>query len=75
MTKQLECRIVIIHKRVDPYNLQGPRMFELGMYDPANKRYEKLGEHPVAKIDKIVGDLKVSILRAGHHLTFSEYTE
>ncbi len=62
--KQLECRIVITHVPV----LQ----FELGMYDPLNMRYERLGTHPTKNIDRIVGDLKTRIERERHLLTFSE---
>lgn len=61
--KQLECRIVI---------RRGDKEFRLGMFDPLNLRYEPLGTHPNEKIDKVVGDLKASIERAGHRLTFSE---
>lgn len=75
MTKQLECRIVIIHRKPRADEIGTNRKFELGMYDPANKRYEHLGIHPVSKIDKVVGDLKVSIERAGHLLTFCERSE
>ncbi len=75
MAKQLECRIVIIHKRPRADEIGAGRKFDMGMYDPLNHRYEHLGTHPVANIDRIVGDLKVSILRAGHLLTFCERSE
>lgn len=73
--RQLECRIVIIHKRPRMDEIGAARKFELGMYDPANRRYERLGEHPESRIDKVVADLKVSIERAGHLLTFCERSE
>ncbi len=66
---QLECRIVITFKndgRVD-----------LGMYDPISNRYEPLGTHgpSLSVIDKVIEDLKTSIIRAGHNLTFCERSE
>ncbi len=75
MPKQLECRIVIIHKRPEVDEIGAGRKFTLGMYDPLNNRYEPLGTHPTARIDKIVGDLKRSIEQAGHLLTFCERSE
>mgnify|MGYP001608245466 CR=1 FL=1 len=75
MKKQLECRIVIIHHR--PSKLlylsdQPHRSVELGMYDPRNMRYEFLGRHGPDELDRAVRDLKASIERAGHRLTFCE---
>lgn len=69
MTKQLECRIVITFRK--------DKKITLGMYDPLNKRYENLGVHGPNKkdIDRVVNDLKTSIERAGHHLTFCERSE
>lgn len=65
--KQLECRIVITHGRRD-------RKVDVGMYDPLNDRYEPLGAHgpAQAEVDRMVEDLKTSIERAGHLLTFCE---
>lgn len=65
-TRQLECRIVI-RSRVD-------RKIDLGMFDPLSMRYEPLGAHGPAQrdIDKAVGDLKASMERAGHRVTFCE---
>lgn len=67
--KQLECRLVIIHKKSG--------QIELGMYDPGINRYEFLGVHgPEQKaIDKAIYGLKASILDAGHKLTFCERSE
>lgn len=67
--KQLECRIVITRhpdKRV-----------ELGMYCPVTYRYQKTGVHgpDLREIDKAVLNLKSSIEKAGHRLTFCERTE
>ncbi len=47
------------------------------MVDPLNMRYEPLGEHGPDKreIDKVIENLKTSIIRAGHLLTFSEKSE
>lgn len=47
------------------------------MYDPISGRYEHLGVHgpSVKEVDKVVRDLKTSIERAGHRLTFSEKSE
>lgn len=66
--KQLECRIVIGHRP--------DKKIELGMYDPLNHRYEALGTHGPSQreIDRVVNDLKRSILKAGHQLTFCERT-
>lgn len=65
-TKKLECRIVIGY-RLD-------KKIELGMYDPLNDRYEALGTHGPSQyeIDRVVNDLKKSIITAGHKLTFCE---
>lgn len=69
--KQLECRIVITHLP--------DKQVELGMFDPIKERYEKLGVHGKIsgqpEIDKAIRDLKVSIERAGHRLTFCERTK
>lgn len=69
MPSQLECRISIIH-------LKNGKI-RLGMVDPLNMRYEPLGEHGPDKreIDKVIENLKTSIIRAGHLLTFSEKSE
>jgi hypothetical protein len=61
--RQMECRIVITH---------WGRTFALGMYDPVSMRHEPLGRHPIEKIDKIVGDLKVRMEKERHLVTFSE---
>ena len=69
MSKQLECRIIIRHR--------DDKKVAIGMYDPLNERYEPLGVHgpdPRA-VDKVIYDLKSSIERAGHLLTFSECSE
>jgi hypothetical protein len=68
-TRQLECRIVITRGRADLKT-------EIGMYDPLNGRYEALGEHGPARaeVDRVIHDLKRSIERAGHRLTFCERT-
>lgn len=69
---KLECRIVIRH-------LENGRS-KLGMYDPVSGRYEPLGTHggrsDSAKraLDRVVLDLKISIEKAGHWVTFSERT-
>lgn len=63
--RQLECRVVITNEGGN---------FSLGMYDPLNTRYEKLGTHPVRDKDKIVRDLKNKIEREGHLVSFSELT-
>lgn len=67
--KQLECRIVIIHRR--------DQRIELGMYDPVSSRYEHLGIHGPSKqvIDNAVLGLKTRIEREGHLLTFAEHSE
>lgn len=67
--KQLECRIVLTFLRSGKVRM--------GMYDPLNHRYEALGEHGpgVREVDKAVRDLKTSIERAGHLLTFCERSE
>lgn len=64
--KQLECRIVISYRP--------DKKIELGMYDPLNNRYEPLGTHGPSKreVDRVVNDLKKSIIKAGHKLTFCE---
>jgi hypothetical protein len=63
MKNQLECRVVLLH---------GPITSELGMYDPLNMRYEHLGHHPKRDIPRVVLDLKTSIERAGHLVSFCE---
>lgn len=75
INKQLECRIVIIHRRPRADEIGAGRKFEMGMYDPLNRRYEHLGVHPVKDIEKLVGDLKTSIERAGHLLAWCERSE
>lgn len=69
--QQLECRIVIIHRRSSDLKT------EVGMYDPKSGRYERLGLHGPAQheVDKMVRGLKESIERAGHRLTFCERSE
>lgn len=73
MPKQLECRIVITRGRAD-------QKVEVGMYDPINCRYEPLGAHggPFGggerEVDKVIRNLKTSIERAGHRVTFCERT-
>jgi hypothetical protein len=64
--KRLECRIVITHR--------ADRRVDVGMYDPISGRYEALGTHGLREIDRVIRDLKSSIERAGHLLTFSERT-
>lgn len=66
MTEQLECRIVIGYRP--------DKKIELGMYDPLNDRYEPLGTHGPSQreVDRVVLDLKKSIVKAGHRLTFCE---
>ena len=66
--KRLECRIVITHR--------ADRRTDVGMYDPITGRYEPLGTHGPARreVDRVVRDLKASIERAGHLLTFCERT-
>ena len=65
----LECRIVLTYRR--------DRKVEVAMCDPKTGRMEKLGAHGQAtrEVDKIVRDLKQSIERAGHRLTFCERSE
>lgn len=65
--QRLECRIIITHN-------SGAGTFDMGMYDPRAMRYEALGTHPVAKIDRIVGDLRARIEQERHVVTFSEVT-
>lgn len=69
--KQLECRIIITHREPDRYL----RSVEVGMYDPLNVRYEKLGVHPRSDLERVVRDLARSIQQAGHLLTWCERTE
>ncbi len=66
MPEQLECRVVVTHRP--------DGRISLGMYDPANDRYEPLGEHGPAReeIEQVVGDLARSIQTAGHRLTWCE---
>lgn len=66
-TKQLECRIVITRGRADLKT-------EVGMFDPISGRYEPLGAHGPAQreVERVVLDLKKSIEKAGHLLTFCE---
>lgn len=68
-TKQLECRIVLT------YHKDGK--VSVGMCDPKTGRIEKLGTHGPSRreVDRIVEDLKTSIVRAGHYLTFCERSE
>ena len=63
--KKLECRIVVTRGRPG-------RRTAVGMYDPLSGRYEPLGEHAPADIDRVVRDLARSIERAGHRLTWCE---
>ena len=65
--KKLECRIVITHRHLDPKT-------EVGMYDPNSGRYEPLGAHGPSRreVDKVVGNLKIAIERAGNLVTFCE---
>ena len=69
MADKLECRIVLTFLR--------DGRVKLAMYDPKGGRYEPLGTHgpAVREVDRVVGDLKSSIERAGHHLTFCERSE
>lgn len=69
MARQLECRIVLTYQR--------DRRVAVGMYCPVTKRYEPLGVHGPARreVDRVVEDLKRSIIRAGHRLTFCERGE
>lgn len=68
-TKQLECRIVLTFLRNEKV--------KVAMCDPKTGRMEKLGTHGPARaeVDKVVKDLKTSIERAGHLLTFCERSE
>lgn len=75
MSKQLECRIVIIHHPVHKLRILAEsfnRSVEVGMYDPLNDRYEFLGRHRPDELDKVVRGLKTAIERAGHRLSFCE---
>lgn len=75
---QLECRIVVIHHKECMLRILGEehrRYVELGMFDPVSGRYEFLGRHMPDKIDEVVYNLKNSIERAGHRLTFCERSE
>ncbi len=64
--EQLECRIVV--------TTRPDRRTEVGMYCPRTMRYEPLGVHGPSQVevDCVVHDLKASIERAGHRLTFCE---
>ncbi len=66
---QLECRIVLTFRR--------DGRTDVAMCDPKSGKVEKLGTHgPSAReVDRIVEDLKRSIERAGHLLTFCERSE
>ena len=44
----------------------------MGMYDPVRSRHVALGTHPPHDRDRVIRDLKASIERAGHRLTFCE---
>ena len=63
-----ECRIVVTRPR------RGYGRTAVGMYDPARRRYEPLGEHGPDErdIDRVVRDLARSIERAGNRLTWCE---
>ena len=64
MGERLECRIVLTY---------WPKHFEMGMFDPVSGRYEPLGNnHPIDKVDKIVGDLRNRIEMERHIVTYSE---
>lgn len=67
--KQLECRIVLTFLKCG--------RVKLAMCDPKNWRVEDLGVHGPSRkeVDKVIGDLKRSIERAGHLLTFCERSE
>lgn len=69
MAQQLECRIVLTFKR--------DGRVAVAMCDPKNGRVEPLGVHgpDVREVDRVVADLKASIIRAGHLLTFCERFE
>ena len=64
--KALECRIVLTYR--------DDNRVAVGMYDTMGGRYEPLGVHGPSQreVDKVVRDLKASIERAGHRLTFCE---
>ena len=66
---QLECRIVLTFRR--------DGKTDVAMCDPVRGKVEPLGTHGpnVREVDKIVNDLKCSIERAGHLLTFCERSE
>lgn len=64
MAEQMECRVVVTH-------LRGGRTFTMGMYDPRSGAYAPLGTHPMRDREKVVGDLKSAIERAGHRLSLS----
>lgn len=66
MPKQLECRIVILHRP--------DRRIDMGMYDPVSSRYEALGTHGPDQraIDSAVRGLKERIEREGHRVSFCE---
>lgn len=66
---QLECRIVLTFRR--------DQRVDLAMCDPKTGRIERLGTHGPGRceVDKVVNDLKRSIERAGHRLTFCERSE
>jgi hypothetical protein len=68
MSEQLECRILITHRR--------DRRVDLAMCDPLTGRVERLGTHGPGQreVDRAVRDLADTIVRAGHRLTFSELT-
>jgi hypothetical protein len=59
---QLECRIVVLYGR----------RIEVGMYDPISFRYERIGYHSESELDKVIRDLKTSMERAGHRVSFCE---
>jgi len=67
--KQLECRIVLTFKR--------DGRVAVAMCDPKTGRMEDLGIHgpSVQEVDLVVRNLKESIQRAGHLLTFCERSE
>lgn len=69
MAEQLECRIILTFLRSGKTRV--------AMCDPRTGRIEPLGEHgPSAReVDRVVCDLKDSIVRAGHRLTFCERSE
>ena len=65
----LECRIILTFRR--------DCKVDVGMFCPNTHRYEPLGTHgpAVHDVDRVVQDLKKSIERAGHRLTFCERSE